>query len=101
MNAVIVIVAIAGGTYVLKASLLAFADAEALPSRLRRAMPNVGPAVMAAIIVPAVVVPAGTLDLFALRPLAALAAAAVAWRWHSIPLALVVGLGVATLGVFA
>lgn len=99
MNPLVVIALVAVGTYLLRASLLAFVGPRQLPERLEQALPLVGPAVMAALVVPAVLAPSGTLVLIGLRPAAAIVGAFVAWRWRSIPLVLAAGLGVAALGL--
>lgn len=99
MNTVVVIVLVAAGTFILRASLLAFGGPGPLPRPVQRSLPLVGPAVMAAIIAPAVLAPTGTLVLIGLRPAAAVVGILVAWRWRSIPLVLVAGLGVAALGL--
>lgn len=85
-------VAIGLGTYALRAVFLATRLEP--PTRLARGLPYVGPAVLAAIVVPAIIAPAGTVSCGA-TPLA-LAAAAVTWAvWHrtrSFPAALGVGM---------
>ncbi len=99
MTTILAIALVAVGTYGLRASLLGISREGPLPQPVERALPHVGPAVMAAIIVPAVLAPTGTLVLVGLRPAAAVVGALVAWRWRSIPLVLVAGLAVAALGL--
>lgn len=82
------------GTYLMRAAFLVTADGEP-PQVLARFLPHVGPAVLAAVTVPALVAPRG--DISAADTLPALAAAAVTWllwrRTEQLPTALLGGLG--------
>jgi branched-subunit amino acid transport protein len=92
---VIVIAVIGIGTYVMRAVFVVTAGREP-PARVARLLPFVGPAVLAAITVPALLAPRGTVSLAETVP--ALLAAAAAWllwrRTAILPLALFGGLGV-------
>ena len=83
------------GTYLLRVSFLAAArrlvDLPPLTDRILRQIP---PAVLAALVVPALVRPEGRFDLWQPELLAGLMAAYVSWRTRSIALTLVVGMGV-------
>lgn len=80
------------GTYALRAVFLATRLEP--PARLARGLPYVGPAVLAAIVVPAIIAPAGTASPSA-TPLALAAAAITCALWHwtrSFPAALGAGM---------
>jgi branched-subunit amino acid transport protein len=90
----IVLVVIGLGTYLMRAAFLVASRPEP-PARLARLLPHVGPAVLAAITVPALLAPRGTIAP-APETVTALLAAAVAWvlwrRTRSLPVALFGGL---------
>lgn len=82
------------GTYAMRAVFLVLARRRP-PAPVARLLPYVGPAVLAAITVPALVVPHGAVSFTETAP--ALLAAAVAWlAWrrlrHNLPIALFGGL---------
>lgn len=81
------------GTYALRASFLAAArrlvDLPPLTERILRQIP---PAVLAALVVPALVRPGGEFDLWQPRLLAGVVAALVSWRTRNIALTLVTGM---------
>lgn len=83
------------GTYALRASFLSAArklvDLPPLTERILRQIP---PAVLAALVVPALVRPGGDFDLWQPRLLAGVLAAIVSWRTRNIALTLVVGMAV-------
>lgn len=81
------------GTYALRASLILLLGRVSVPFVAARAFSYVGPAVMAAIAVPAILAPGGVFDPATVRVPAAAAAGLVAWRFRSVPLTLAVGLG--------
>lgn len=93
MRAWAVIVTIGAGTWALRSSLVLLFGRVEVPRILERAFRYVGPAVLAAIAVPAFVAPGGDLDPVSLRLPAAVVAGLVAWRWHSVPWTLIAGLG--------
>jgi branched-subunit amino acid transport protein len=98
MSELLVLVVIGLGTYAMRAAFLVSARGEP-PAVLARVLPQVGPAVLAAIAVPALVAPHGTISLHETLPaLAAGVVAVVLWRWRrSLPIALFGGLVVAWL----
>lgn len=87
-------IVIAGlGTYALRASFLAFAHRLVdLPPLVTRVLRQIPPAVLAALVVPALLRPEGTLDLWQPQLLAGVVAAVVSWRTQNIALTLVVGM---------
>lgn len=88
--------AIAGvGTYLLRASLVVLLGRVAVAPRLERSFRYIAPAVLAAIVAPALLLDgAGSLAVFDARVLAGLAAGLAAWRWRTIPATLAAGLAV-------
>ena len=83
------------GTYAMRASFLAFAHRMAtVPPALARALRQIPPAALAAILLPALVRPEGHLDLLQPRLLAGILAGLVAWRTRNVGLTLIVGMGV-------
>ena len=89
----LVLLAVGAGTYLLRAAFLISHRTET-PAGFRRALPHIGPAVVGAMVVPALILPGGVISAQAAVP--GLVGAAfcwlVWWRSHSTPLALVVGL---------
>jgi len=94
MRELIVLLLVGAGTYLMRAAFLLTADARP-PKALSRFLPHVGPAVIAAITVPLLVAPRGTVSVEETLP--ALAAAAATWmlwrRTEKLPTALLGGLG--------
>ena len=81
------------GTFLLRASFLVFASRLVdLPPLTQRVLRQIPAAVLAALVVPALVRPEGTLDLWQPRLLAGVVAAAVSWRTRNVGLTLVVGM---------
>lgn len=81
------------GTYLLRASFLVFAHRLVdLPPLVTRVLRQIPPAVLAALVLPALVRPEGTLDLWQPQLLAGAVAAVVSWRTRNIALTLVVGM---------
>jgi branched chain amino acid efflux pump len=95
MGELLTLVTIGVGTYLMRAAFLVTARRRP-PATVARALPHVGPAVLAAITVPALVAPHGTVSLVETPP--ALLAAGIAWiawrRTTSLPTALFGGLAV-------
>ena len=86
------------GTFAMRASFLVVAHRLArVPPAVDRVLRQIPPAALASIVVPALVRPEGTFDLFQPRLLAGLIAAAVAWRTRNVAATLVVGMGVLLL----
>lgn len=92
-------IALAGiGTFLLRASFLVAARRLVdMPRRVTRVLEQIPPAAFAALVVPALVRPEGTLDLWQPRLLAGAVAALVSWRSRNVGLTLVVGMGVLLL----
>ena len=81
------------GTFAMRASFLAAASRLAVvPPLAQRLLRQIPPAALAAIVVPALVRPEGSLDLFRPRLAAGILAAVVAWRTRNVALTLAVGL---------
>jgi branched-subunit amino acid transport protein len=101
MREVLILVVIGLGSYAMRAVFLVRARTEP-PVALARLLPHVGPAVLAAIAVPALIAPHGTVSVLLTVP--ALLAAAAAWvLWHRIrnlPVALFGGLAVSWLAAW-
>lgn len=94
----IAIVLAGAGTYAMRASFLAFANRLVdLPALAQRILRQIPPAVLAALVVPALVRPTGELDLWQPRLLAGVLAAIVSWRTRNVGLTLVVGMVVLVL----
>lgn len=100
MRELLVLLAAAAGTYALRAAFLVTARPTP-PGILARLLPPVGPAVLAAIVVPALLAPRGVVSLGDTLPalLGAAAAALVWWRTRSMPWSLFAGLGLAWAAV--
>jgi branched-subunit amino acid transport protein len=99
MSRVWVAIVLAGiGTFAMRASFLVFAHRLAdVPPGVQRLLRQIPPAALAAIVVPALLRPEGTFDVWQPRLLAGLVAAAVAWRTRNIALTLVTGIGLVML----
>ncbi len=83
------------GTFVLRASFLVFAGRLVdLPPLTQRILRQIPPAVLAALVVPSLVRPEGSIDLWQPRLLAGVVAALVSWRTRNVGLTLVVGMAV-------
>ena len=90
----VAIVLAGAGTFAMRASFLVFAHRLAdVPPGIQRLLRQIPPAALAAIVVPALVRPEGSIDLLQPRLLAGVAAGLVAWRTRNIALTLVVGIG--------
>jgi len=86
------------GTYAMRASFLVFAHRLAdVPPSVQRLLRQIPPAALAAIVVPALLRPEGSLDLWQPRFLAGVVAALVAWKTRNIALTLSVGIGLVML----
>lgn len=99
MSTTWVVILVAGaGTFAQRASFLVFAHRLGTVSpRVQRVLRQIPPAVLAALVLPALVRPDGDLDLWQPRLLAGLLAGLVSWRTRNVGLTLAVGLGVLVL----
>lgn len=89
------IVLAGAGTYLLRVSFLAFADRLLdLPPLVERVLRQIPPAVLAALVLPQLVRPEGSLDLWQPQLLAGAVAAVVSWRTRNIAATLVTGMAV-------
>lgn len=88
-----VLLAVGAGTYLMRVAFL-IAHRAAPPAAVARALPHIGPAVLGAMVVPALILPGGSVSTQATVPgLVAAIACWLVWRRSgSTPLALVVGL---------
>jgi branched-subunit amino acid transport protein len=83
------------GTYLLRASFLAFADRLVdLPPLVERVLRQIPPAVLAALVLPQLLRPEGTLDFWQPQLLAGAIAAVVSWKTRNIAATLVTGMAV-------
>ena len=94
MNLWLTIIASGGVTYTLRLSFIVLLGRVALPEVLRRGLRFVPPAVLAAIILPELVLRQGRLDLAPTTPrlLAGLLAGVIAWRTRNVLLTIGVGM---------
>ena len=94
MSPWIAIVAVGAVTFLLRASFIVFADPQRFPHFFRRALTFVPPAVLAAIVVPGLLLVNGVLDLSLANPrwIAGLLAIVVATRARSVLPAIVTGM---------
>lgn len=82
------------GTFAMRASFLVFAHRMVtVPAWAQRVLRQIPPAVLAAIVLPALLRPGGDLDVWQPRVLAGALAAVVAWRTRNVALTLAVGMG--------
>lgn len=98
MRELLILLVIGLGTYALRAAFLGTARARP-PAGLARMLPHVGPAVLAAITLPALLAPRGAVTVVDTVPaLLAASVAALLWRrTRSLPLALFAGLAVSVV----
>ena len=88
------IVLAGAGTFAMRASFLVAAERLAsVPPLVSRLLRQIPPAALAAIVVPALVRPEGSLDLLHPRLAAGAVAAVVAWRTRNVALTLLAGMG--------
>jgi branched-subunit amino acid transport protein len=95
MNPWLIVLLMGLVTYAIRLSLIGGLGRVNLPLLIRRALRFVPPAVLTAIIVPEVLLPAGEIDfsLSNARLLAGLMAALVAWRTKNVVLTVAAGMG--------
>ena len=94
MSTWLAIVGVGAVTFLMRASFIVFADPQRFPAHLRRALGFVPPAVLAAIVMPGLLMPQGVLDLSLgnPRPAAGILAILVAARTRSVLAAIVSGM---------
>jgi branched chain amino acid efflux pump len=102
MGELLILVVIAVGTYAMRAAFLVAARRRP-PAPVARLLPLIGPAVLAAITLPALIAPRGSVSVAETVPaLLGAAIAVVAWRrMRSLPVALFGGLAVWWLASWA
>jgi branched-subunit amino acid transport protein len=95
----IIIVGMGVITFALRVSMIVLLGRLAIPEALSRALRFVPPAVFSALVAPALLRPAGPVDVSLTNPylLAGTLAAVVAWRWKSI--FLTIGAGMISLWI--
>lgn len=84
------------GTYLLRLSFIGVLGTRPMPVWAQRPLKYVAPAVLAALVLPAVTLVDGSVDLSPLgnpRFLAAVVAGLIAWRLRSVAAVIVVGMG--------
>jgi branched-subunit amino acid transport protein len=96
MTLVLIVLAAALGTWVLRVALIGLVPAERLPDRLRHALDDVAPVILAALVA-STLTAGGSVGASVRGVLAALVAATVAWR--TAHLLATVGAGVAVYGL--
>lgn len=91
----LLLIAMGAVTFLSRISMIVLLGRVEIPDLVRRALKYVPPAVLSAIIAPALLRPAGPLDLSLgnVRLLAGLAATLVAWRTRNVLLTIAVGMG--------
>jgi branched-subunit amino acid transport protein len=92
MSDLMVVGLVAGGTLLMRASLVSLLADVTIPERVQLALRLVAPAVLAGLVAQTLFLEAGELRPFGTWYLAAIAAALVAWRTRSTALTLIVGM---------
>ncbi len=94
MNEVLLVAGMALVTFLIRYPLLELVGKISLPDRLFKALRYVPPAVLAAIIVPSVIMPKGEILLTPANPflVAGLISALVAWRSKNLLLTVIIGM---------
>jgi branched-subunit amino acid transport protein len=90
------VIVIGVGTYLTRLSFIGAFGERDMPAWLERPLRYVAPAVLGAIVLPAVLMPEGVMDLAPAsnpRFLAGVAAGAVAFKWRNVSLVIAVGMG--------
>ena len=96
MTSWLIVISVGLGTYLARLSFIGALGARRLPQSIERVLTYVAPAVFAALVFPAVLLPEGSVDIApATNPkfLAAAIAALIAWRLKSVVAVIVVGMG--------
>jgi branched chain amino acid efflux pump len=94
MSTWLAIAGVALSTFLLRASFIVFADPQRFPKRFRQALTFVPPAVLAAIVVPGLLISQGAIDLTAANPrwIAGVAAIVVAAKTRNALAAIATGM---------
>lgn len=99
MTDLVAVVVVGLGTYATRASFIILLADRTLPPVLQRAVRNVGPAVLSALVASLLVGEEGITGLIPSVELASLASASVvAWRWKNVIAGLAVGMVVLWIG---
>ena len=90
----LVILGVSASTFLLRASFIVFADPHRFPKAFRRALAYVPPAVLAAIVVPGLLLQNGAIDLTADNPrwIAGVVAIVAGARWRNALVAIAAGM---------
>jgi branched-subunit amino acid transport protein len=90
----LVILGVSASTFLLRASFIVFADPHRFPKAFRRALAYVPPAVLAAIVVPGLLLQNGAIDLTADNPrwIAGVVAIVAGARWRNALVAIATGM---------
>ena len=96
MNEFVLIAGMAFVTIIVRYPVLALVGKIPLPDRVFRALRYVPPAVLTAIIVPAVIMPKGTIDLAPTNSylIAGILSTVIAWRTKNLLLTIVLGMAI-------
>lgn len=96
MNELLLVAGMAAVTFLVRYPVLVLVGKIPLPEPVFRALRYVPPAVLTAIIVPAVLMPEGTVDISPANAYlaAGIASALVAWRTKNLVLTIVIGMAV-------
>jgi branched-subunit amino acid transport protein len=96
MNPWATVTVIGVGTYLIRVSFIGAVGSRRMPPWFGRALTHVGPAVLAALSIPAILLPDGTLDVTPAgnpQVVAAILAGLVAWRTRNIAVTFAAGIG--------
>jgi branched-subunit amino acid transport protein len=96
MSSWLIVIAVGVGTYAARLSFIGILGERRLPPAFERALEYVAPSVFAALVLPAVLLPEGSIEMApAVNPrfVAAILATIVAWRLKNVVGVIVVGMG--------
>jgi branched-subunit amino acid transport protein len=92
MDLLLIVLAAAAGTWILRVALIGLLPAERLPARLRRALDDVAPVVLAAMLANTLVAGGGVSALVSPALVAVLVAAFAAWRTSNLVVTVTTGI---------
>jgi branched-subunit amino acid transport protein len=92
MDLLLIVLAAAAGTWFLRVALIGLLPAERLPARLRRALDDVAPVVLAAMLANALVAGRGVSALASPALVGVLVAALAAWRTSNLVVTVTTGI---------